>query len=459
MSEIDDLLNAAGAPSQSTPASPEKESKPASAETPKAKTAEKLPKPDKYILAMYFALCIISVVELYSASSREVASGNIMGPLGRHVLLLVGGIALCMFVSRIKVKYFIPLAPIFTIISVILMVYVLINGNIINGARRCFIVFGTQVQPAEFLKISSVLIIAYIMARNQERGGVKTKGVALCAAIVLLFGGLLFSQGLTNTILLMGISMAMMLVGGIQWKKFGMLCVVYGLIAGGAFYMKMHESESKYTAEQEQIFTTGRDAQGNRATAERNVIWKNRLNRFLDDSIPKYKQPITAVNRQEMYSYMAQANGGLFGVFPGNSRETARLPLAFSDYIFSIVVEDLGFLGAMFLLFIYLSLLARAGTIAWRCDRVYPALLVMGMAVMIAIQALFHMAIVTGFFPVSGQPLPMISKGGTSMLITSLAFGIMLSVSRYATQVTKSKKQPSDLPQDMAAANPAQLTK
>lgn len=459
MSEIDEMLNAAGAPPRSTPAPPEKESKPASAEMPKAKIAEKLPKPDKYILAMYFALCIISVVELYSASSREVASGNIMGPLGRHVLLLVGGIVLCMFVSRIRVKYFIPLAPIFTIISVILMVYVLINGNIINGARRCFIVFGIQVQPAEFLKISSVLIIAYIMARNQERGGVKTKGVVLCAAIVLLFGGLLFSQGLTNTILLMGISMAMMLVGGIQWKKFGMLCVVYGLIAGGAFYMKMHESESQYTAEQEMIFTTGRDAQGNRVTAERNVIWKNRLNRFLDDSIPKYKQPITAVNRQEMYSYMAQANGGLFGVFPGNSRETARLPLAFSDYIFSIVVEDLGFVGAMFLLFIYLSLLARAGTIAWRCDRVYPALLVMGMAVMIAIQALFHMAIVTGFFPVSGQPLPMISKGGTSILITSLAFGIMLSVSRYATQVSKSKKQPADLPQDMAAANPAQLTK
>ena len=162
-----------------------------------------------------------------------------------------------------------------------------------------------------------------------------------------------------------------------------------------------------------------------------------------------------------MYGYMAQAHGGIVGVMPGNSRETSRLPLAFSDYIFSIVVEDLGLVGGCALLLFYLSLMARAGNIARQCKRAFPALLVIGMAVMIVLQALFHMAIVTGVFPVSGQPLPLISKGGSSILITSIAFGIMLSVSRFATQ-SKAKKHEYDpetelLPEEVQAINPMQI--
>lgn len=148
------------------------------------------------------------------------------------------------------------------------------------------------------------------------------------------------------------------------------------------------------------------------------------------------------------------------GQLPGNSRETARLPLAFSDYIFAIVVEDWGFVGGMFLLGLYLMLLARAGAIASRCSRAFPTLLVMGMAVLIVLQALFHMAIVTGVFPVSGQPLPLISKGGSSIIATSIAFGIMLSVSRYAVQSNNRKEinaELLELPAELGAANPSKL--
>ena len=157
---------------------------------------------------------------------------------------------------------------------------------------------------------------------------------------------------------------------------------------------------------------------------------------------------------------MAQDNGGVFGVIPGNSRETARLPLAFSDYIFAIIIEDLGLVGALFIMFMYLSLLARAASIARRCTRTFPALLVIGMAVMITFQALFHMAIVSGVFPVSGQPLPLFSKGGTSILITSIAFGIMLSVSRYAVRGgTKQeiRQEMDSLPENMRAENQTQF--
>lgn len=315
---------------------------------------------------------------------------------------------------------------------------------------------GIQIQPSEMLKMSAVLVIAIVMARNQEPRGVTTKGVIWCCVFVCIFSLLLFSQGLTNTLLLMGISLSMMLIGGIQWKKFGLVLLFYGLVGGAALYHKMN-SEAKDVA---LITETGVDSEGNKATIDRGGIWKNRIGRW-NDTVPLYEQKITAHNRQEMYAYMAQANGGITGVLPGNSRETARLPLAFSDYIYSIVVEDLGLVGGLFLLIIYMSLLGRAGVIAGKCDRAFASLIVMGMAVMIVFQAMFHMAINTGVFPVSGQPLPMISKGGTSMLVTSLAFGIMLSISRYASTAGRKKapKTDTDLPEELNALNPTQLKK
>lgn len=416
------------------------------------------PKADRYIIGFYVMLCIISVVELYSASSREVTSANIFGPLVRQIMMLVAGIGICAGVSRLKLTAIIRLTPAFVVMSVVMMLYVMVAGDVINGARRSFSLPGFSVQPAELLKISSVLIVAYIMSRNQEPGGVKTKGVVICALIVAAFGGMLIFQGLTNTLLLMMISCSMMLIGGIQWKKFGLVLVFYVLIGGAGMYYKI-SSSSQTEVEQIEIVNTGRNSKGEVATINRSNTWLNRMERYGNDSIPKWEQKIVAENRQEMYSYMAQANGGIFGVMPGNSRETARLPLAFSDYIYAIVVEDLGLVGGLFLLIIYLSLLGRAGTIAARCDRAFPAMLVMGMAVMVVFQALFHMAITTGVFPVSGQPLPMISQGGTSMLVTSLAFGIMLSISRYASMAgrKKAQKSPQDLPEALAAVNPTQL--
>lgn len=460
MSELDEMLKAAGAPPTSGGAAAPQTASPSAPRpaTDKEDSAAVTvrPRPDKYLIAFYVALCIISVVELYSASSREVSSGNIFGPLLRHLTMLVLGIVICIGASRVKLKYYVIFTPWFVGLSILLMIYVLLNGQIINGARRSMSLLGIQIQPAEMLKMSAVLVIAYIMSRNQRHGGVSTRGIVWSAFFVCLFSGLLFSQGLTNTLLLMAISLSMMLIGGIQWKKFGILLLFYGLVGGFGLYQKMNtEAENLETIMQE-----GVDAQGKRATIDRGGIWKNRIARF-NDSIPLYDQPVTAQNRQEMYARMAQANGGITGVLPGNSRETARLPLAFSDYIYSIVVEDLGFIGGLFLLIVYLSLLGRAGVIASRCDRAFPSMLVMGLAVMIVFQALFHMAINTGVFPVSGQPLPMISKGGTSMLVTSFAFGIMIAISRYASTVGRRKaaKTDTDLPDEIAAVNPTQLRK
>lgn len=420
-----------------------------------------LPKADKYIWAIYIAILVISVIELYSASSREVTASNVFGPLIRHCEMLGLGMVFTIVLSRMHYRWLIPITPIFVLITLLLGFYVLFKGDIINGARRSTTLMGIAIQPAELLKLSVVLIIALVMSKNKLKMGVKTRGVVISAAFVLLCGALLFSQGLTNTLLLMGISFAMMLIAGVEWKKFGIVLLAYAVLGGGAVILK-HESKPEYSeAEWTHIQETGKNFAGEETTIARSGTQQNRIAQWLgNDSVPKYDEVITSKNRQEQYSYMAQANGGIIGQLPGNSRETARLPLAFSDYIFAIVVEDWGLLGGLGLLALYLWLLARAGAIASRCSRAFPALLVLGMAVLIVLQALFHMAIVTGVFPVSGQPLPLISKGGSSILATSIAFGIMLSVSRFAVQTDSRKDINAEimkLPADMAAENASRL--
>lgn len=420
-----------------------------------------LPKADKYIWAIYIAILVISVIELYSASSREVTASNVFGPLIRHCEMLGLGMVFTIALSRMHYRWLIPITPIFVLITLLLGFYVLFKGDIINGARRSTTLMGIAIQPAELLKLSVVLIIALVMSKNKLKMGVKTRGVVISAAFVLLCGGLLFSQGLTNTLLLMGISFAMMLIAGVEWKKFGIVLLAYAVLGGGAVMLK-HKSKPEYSeAEWTHIQETGKNFAGEETTIARSGTQQNRIAQWLgNDSVPKYDEAITSKNRQEQYSYMAQANGGIIGQLPGNSRETARLPLAFSDYIFAIVVEDWGLLGGLGLLALYLWLLARAGAIASRCSRAFPALLVLGMAVLIVLQALFHMSIVTGVFPVSGQPLPLISKGGSSILATSIAFGIMLSVSRFAVQTDSRNDINAEimkLPADMAAENTSRL--
>ena len=413
-------------------------------------------KGDKYIWGVYIFLIIVSVIELYSASSREVTASNVLAPIMRHGFMLLLGFGVVVGLSRVKYKVFNHGITVFALAALLIAVYVLFKGQIINGARRSMSLFGIALQSAELLKIAVVLVIARVIAFNQERGGVTTFGVARCAFFVLLCSGLLFTQGLTNTLLLMGISISMMLIGGIQNRKLGIVLLIYLIIGGAGYMWKSHDKQS--AAEVALIAETGKDASGEAATFNRTGTHKGRIARWLFDSIPKYEQPITSVNRQEMYSFMAQANGGWHGVLPGNSRETARLPLAFSDYIFAIVIEDWGFMGGMLLLTAYLILLGRAGAIAAKCRSAFPSLLIMGMAVMIVLQALFHMAIVTGVFPVSGQPLPLISKGGSSILLTSIAFGIMLSVSRSAAFKDDDNaiisQEIADLPADLNAPNP-----
>lgn len=419
---------------------------------------EKAGKPDTYIIGIYITLCVVSIVESYSASSREIAvSGSIFGPMLKHLGLLVAGTAGMVVISRMN--YFKLLVPsmLFCVVTVFAMLFAMFFGDVVNGAQRAIPFFGFSLQPAEMAKISVVFMLSFLLALyiDKKKGIMENKGLLWCVFVVTCFGGLLLMQGMTNTILFMLISFALLIIGGTTAKKLMSIIGVYLLI--GIVFLAVKGWIDSNSLDDLRENDTEMVAQKQRS-ALRDETWSARIERYKErfTGPPAYQVPITNENEQEMYSYMAQANGGVVGVMPGNSRECSRLPLAFSDYVFAIVVEDTGFVGGLFLIALYFSLLIRAGTIARKCLRAYPAFLVMGMAVMVVLQAFFHMAITTGVFPVSGQPLPLISKGGTSIIVTCMAFGVMLSVSRTATGGTpkEEKKEKEALPEMMRAANP-----
>ena len=421
-------------------------------------SVEKSRRSDPYIWGIIIILYIVSVIEVYSAISREITGGDVYSPIIKHVMLLFSGFLITYVTSKIHYKWFKVLAYVMIPLAILLLVCILFWGDTINGAKRTISVLGISLQGSEVAKVTIVLAMATVLAKSQIKRGVNMKGVLWVVGLVTVFSGLLFTQGLTNTLLFIGISVCMMLIGGVEWYKLIGIFLVYVILALAVMQAKDLITEMKAPAETEAVAAAG-EGKGDKVIA-RSSTWESRLEDFFDPT-PEYEKETTPQNLQEHRAAMAMAHGGIMGVGPGNSREASRLPLAFSDYIYAIIIEDLGFVvGGVGLLLVYLMILARAGLIARRCTKAFPALLVMGMAVMIVLQALFNMAIVVGVFPVSGQPLPLISKGGTSIWMMSFGFGVMLSVSRYAVKDTgnniKSERE-TDLPEDLQAANPTNL--
>lgn len=402
-------------------------------------------KGDNWLKGIYALLCLISIVETYSASSRDI-SDSVIRPLLKQLAIMGTGIAIMWGVQKINcAKLHLP-SLIFSAITLVLLVMLLFFGQSISDANRSLNLVLFTIQPIEMAKISVVFILSFIFAssmkqtktKNQEHTEpINQNGFIACIITIAIFAGLLFKQGMTSTILFMVISFILMILGGATGKQLFKMIAVYACIAGAVLAISHFNKNA--SLEESGVADSG----------FRDDTWKSRITDFTEDWFgdPLWNKPETGKNSQKMHAYMAQAHGSVFGQGLGNSRETATLSLASSDYVFSIIVEESGFVGGVILIIIYFGILFRAGKIAKRCSRAYPAMLTMGMAVMIVLQAIFHIAINIGLFPVSGQTLPMISKGGTSIWVISMAFGVMLSVSRTGADESK------DVPDVMKAGN------
>ncbi len=417
---------------------------------------------DPWIWGIYLTLIIISIVESYSAASREVAAHGVFEPVVKQCAFLGIGALIVYVMHRIdynKNYFLLAMIPGLAIATLAMLVYVMFFGDFINGARRSFRIAFVSVQPSELAKLSIVTLLSYFLAKNQKNRDVSWRGILLSLGAVGLYGLLMFRSGFTNTAILGAISLSMLVIGGARWKKIGIVMLAFGIVGGAVLALKVHNDKTDKVAGSGSEMVAQNSSPSKKNDEDRTHTRMNRIEQFIHNFDSLVYMPITDQNQQEMFSRMAQAHGGIHGVGPGRSRECSRLPLAFSDYIYSIIIEETGLIGGLFVMALYLWLLARAAMIVRRSKRVLPSLLIIGMAAMVTYQALCHIAINVGVVPVSGQPLPLVSMGGTSIIVMSIAFGVMLSVSRTIANYNNknNKAEEATLPEGLDAENPTQI--
>lgn len=370
---------------------------------------------DATLWVVFIMLCIVSIIEMYSASSTlAYKAANHTAPVLKHVGFLAGGALLAVFVHLIPYRYIRLMSYVGLLLSFVMLIFVMFKGHSENDASRWLVIGGIQFQPSELAKLSVIIVAADFISRikNQEKDEKKYfwNTIILLAVICPL----ILLENFSTAVILFGVVFLMMFVGHISVKRLG-------LIAGGLVLLLVLGFGAIKTIPQDKM----------PAAFDRAYTWIARIDRFTGDkNKEENKYVITDENRQVQHGRIAIARGGLFGVMPGNSVERDYLPQAYSDFIYAIIVEELGMFGGIFVILLYLILLFRAGRIATQSPTVFPAVVVIGLSLMIVLQAFVSMSVATSLGPVTGQPLPLISRGGTSILITCIYFGVILGVTR-----------------------------
>lgn len=378
-------------------------------------------KGDKVIWIIFLFLCLISIVEVFSAASTlTYKSGDHWGPITQHSVILMVGAFIVVLVHNIPCKYF-RVLPFFLLpVSCVLLLIVMVMGNYVNGAARWMNFFGIQFQPSELAKMAVIIVTAFILSRFQEEEGANPKAFKYIMWIIGIVFVLIAPENGSTAVLLFGVVFLMMIIGRVPWRQLGML------VGSAAILITLFVSV---------IMITPASQYRDLPMMHRVETWQNRIKGFMEDkeAVPAAKYDIDK-DAQIAHANIAIATSNVVGKMPGNSVQRDFLSQAFSDFIFAIIIEELGLLGGAFIVMLYLWLLIRAGKIARRSEKSFPAFLVMGISMLLVSQAMLNMMVAVGLFPVTGQPLPLISKGGTSTLINCAYIGMILSVSRYVAE-------------------------
>lgn len=402
------------------------------------KTLSNIFKGDKVIWMIFFFLCIISVVEVFSASSGlTYKSGSYFSPFIKHLGILLMGIFCMVITLNIKCKYFKILTPFMLVISFITLIWVFFAGQSTNGAQRWVSFIGIQFQPSEIAKGTLVLATAQILSALQTDHGADKNAfkfiLIVCAFIVPLIG----LENLSTAALLCLVILLMMVIGRVPMRQLGKLMGVtlalILVILAGVMLLGTDRGDVETSKNMtEQVAQQKKDEGLLGKIFHRADTWKSRIDKFTSSKEVTPAEVDLDTDAQVAHANIAIASSNVVGKGPGNSVERDFLSQAFSDFIYAIIIEELGVEGAVAVAVLYIMLLFRTGRIASRCENNFPALLAMGLALLLVTQALFNMCVAVGLAPVTGQPLPLISKGGTSTMINCIYVGVILSVSRSA---------------------------
>jgi len=414
-------------------------------------------KGDKVIWMVFLLLCLVSVIEVFSSMSQlTYKSGNYLFPFFKHIAILMLGICLMIVTLNIKCKYFKAATPLMLIVSILGLIIVFFLGQKTNGAVRWIPLFGIQFQPSEIAKGTLILACAQILSAMQTENGADRKAFKYVLSVCAFIIPLIFFENFSTAALLFIVVFIMMLIGRVPLIQLGKLMGVTVIVGAIMFTLIMtigaqDKPQQPITTARIEANTTVQEASNNvnafDKVTHRFGTWRNRILRFVDNT-DKKPQDIDLQDKdlQTGHANIAIASSQIWGKGPGGSEACDFLSQAFSDFIFAIIIEELGIVGAVGVVLLYVILLFRTGRIASRCENNFPAFLAMGLAILIVTQAVFNMCVAVGLAPVTGQPLPLISKGGTSTIMNCIYIGVILSVSRSAKKKDSGVKTASVKP-------------
>ena len=415
------------------------------------KTIGNIFKGDQVIWMIFFFLCMISIIEVYSASSSlTYKTGNYMAPVIRHIGLLGLGLLTMICMLKVKCKFFKIVTPFMLGLSFILLLWVLVAGQSTNGASRWISLAGINFQPSEIAKGAVVLAVAQILSAMQTEHGAEKRAFKYILIVSGIFVALIGLENLSTAMLLCFTILCMMIIGRVPMRQIGKLvgtaliaiCLIFAsiMIVGkdkgdtakpeNSLTEKVVQDEKEETGVVDKLF-------------HRADTWKARIDKWTSSKTIAPEDVDLDKDAQVAHANIAIASSNIAGNGPGNSVERDFLSQAYSDFIYAIIIEEMGIEGAIFVALLYIFLLFRAGRIANRCENNFPAFLCMGLAILLVIQALFNMLVAVGLAPVTGQPLPLISRGGTSTVINCLYLGIILSISRTAKKKEGAQNMPN----------------
>jgi cell division protein FtsW len=357
-------------------------------------------KGDRWIWLIVILLSVISLLAVYSSTGtlaykRGVGAESI---LMKHLAMVIGGIALMYISHRLDYRYYAGISKILMVITIPLLLYTLLFGNHVNDASRWIAIPGTGLtfQTSDLAKLALITYLARTLSRKQENiKDVKQSFIPIMGSVCVVFI-LIALANLSTALMLFGVSILLLIIGRISIKQIAVVCLAGAVLLSGVIFL-----------------------------GPRRKTYVSRINSFMHPEKANKDKSF-----QSDHSKIAIATGGVLGKGPGNSTERNYLPHPYSDFIYATIVEEYGLVGGFALVGIYLFLLYRCIKIVTKAPKAFGALLAAGLSFSLTIQAFANMAVAVGLGPVTGVPLPLVSMGGTSILFTSIAFGIILSVSR-----------------------------
>ncbi len=376
---------------------------------------DQLFKGDKGIWVIFALLVGISILEVFTASGQSIPkSGNFIQPIMRHTQLLTISFITMLAVINFPFNLFRTVGVACLSASIVISIYIQFFGSAINGGKRWFSVFGFQLQPSEFSKVGLIIILSGLVADGIANPEKKKRNCGYALALITIVCMSVVLENLSTALLIGALGVTLLIVTGAYMKfilqYLGLVLLAGSLLIGALFILP--EAPSGFLA--------------------RANTWKARIERFSNDdkdiSDPS-EVDLFNENAQRNHSNVAIASAGVTGCGIGQSTERSFLSEANNDFIFSIILEETGLVGGIAIIVLYGWLFGRGWKIAHLAEKPFHKFMAAGVIIMLAYQTLINMFVSVGIFPVTGQTLPLVSKGGSSALTVCILLGILLKVS------------------------------